>query len=67
MTGLLQNAEFAAVGQQLRVDPAWVQKLETGHDADMVTADFVDAIEYTHFNRPLYNFLVARYASEPNF
>lgn len=67
VTGLLQDAEFAAVGQQLLVDPTWVQKLETGHDADMVTADFVDAIDYTHFNRPLYNFLVARYASEPNF
>lgn len=63
---VLENADLVAVGQQLLVDPTWVQKLTTGHDADMVTGEFADAIQYTSFTRPLYDFLVARYQSEPN-
>ncbi|GAX02012.1 NADH-dependent flavin oxidoreductase [Secundilactobacillus silagei] len=59
--GLLKHAEFAAVGQQLLVDPTWVQKLITGHDADMVTGNFADAIKYTQFTHPLHQFLVQRY------
>ncbi|GAX07107.1 NADH-dependent flavin oxidoreductase [Secundilactobacillus pentosiphilus] len=61
VAGLLANAEFAAVGQQLLVDPTWVQKLMTGNDSDMVTGDFADAIKYTSFTHPLYQFLVPRY------
>lgn len=58
---LLENAEFAAVGQQLLIDPTWVQKLEAGQDADMVTGNFADAIQYMPFNNPLYQFLMQRY------
>lgn len=58
---LLKNAEFAAVGQQLLIDPTWVQKLEAGQDQDMVTGNFADAIQYMPFNHPLYDFLIQRY------
>ncbi|MFL2028255.1 NADH-dependent flavin oxidoreductase [Loigolactobacillus zhaoyuanensis] len=63
---VLQQTELVAVGQQLLVDPYWVQKLEQGCDADMISSDFAQAIEYTNFSRPLYDYLVARYRSTPN-
>lgn len=66
VNNVLENADIVAVGQQLLVDPYWVQKLINGADDEMVTADFVKAIEYVHFARPLYDFLVARYQSIPN-
>lgn len=66
ITNVLNHAELAAVGQQLLIDPNWVQKLITQHDADFVTGNFADAINYTQLSRPLYDFLVARYHSTPN-
>lgn len=61
VTDLLKHAEFAAVGQQLLIDPTWVQKLENKQDADMITGKFADAIQCTPFTHPLYQFLVRRY------
>lgn len=63
---VLAHADLVAVGQQLLVDPFWVQKLLAQHDDAIVTTDFETAIDDIDFTTPLYDFLVARYRSTPN-
>lgn len=55
---VLADAELVAVARQLLVDPDWATKLINGQDEDMVSAKFIDAVEYANLNRPLYDFLV---------
>lgn len=58
---VLQHADLVAVGQQLLVDPFWVQKLLAQHDNAIVTTDFATAIDDIDFTTPLYDFLTKRY------
>lgn len=58
---VLGNAELAAVGQQLLVDPSWPLKLANHQDDQMVTESFKEAIHKITFTVPLFNYLAKRY------
>ncbi|WP_430611396.1 NADH-dependent flavin oxidoreductase [Enterococcus sp. DIV0876] len=63
---VLENAEIAAIGQQLLVDPTWAEKLLDNEDSKFVTKPFEEAIHDLDLPVPLYNFLVERYQSIVN-
>ncbi|MDR0300193.1 MAG: NADH-dependent flavin oxidoreductase [Streptococcaceae bacterium] len=65
IANILGNAELVAVGQQLIVDPTWVEKISTNRENEAVTKSFDEAFRELDLTEPLHNFLDARYNSSP--
>lgn len=63
VANVLNDAELVAVGQQLLFDPTWPLKLASNNDDAIFSGNFADAMAYTPFETPLYEFLAERYHS----
>ncbi|KRM86837.1 NADH-dependent flavin oxidoreductase [Lacticaseibacillus thailandensis] len=61
VTNVLQNAEVVAVGQQLLFDPTWAVKLAQDADDAMLSVPFKEAVKFVPLNKPLHDFVAARY------
>ena len=58
---LLQNADLAAIGQQLLVDPEFPLKIAQNRTAEIVDKPFGEAIRDLPMPHPMYKYLEARY------